>query len=624
MSLRIAKHFLDEIAEFQHIVNAVVYVYKVTDHSLYLGWCRGYAPEEVVRLLKLLGRNPLPLNMEKIVRDNVNNNKYYKATMTLRNRHYCVQAENKEVLEMLLKNSSVRELVPIATSLQEVTTSSGKITYHFPINPGQSETMKRVCRQFSVTLIDEFDFVSVNSLPSVKIDMKATTRVRSYQEFAVSRLFWNDFRCHSGILVLPCGAGKTLIGINVVAALKKPCIIFCQSTLAVTQWKDQMVRWTTIPENCVSRFSSNHPMEWNPNADVIITTYGMFSATSNNRSGDSKQMMNSIKEREWGLMVLDEVHLVPAKIFRKVTNQILSHIKLGLTATMVREDDLISDLPHLVGPKLFELDIFPLRMNNYISKVQCVELHCPMTDTFARAYAGSKTLEEQRMLYSTNPNKTRVVWALIKQHIEKKHRIMVFCDNLFCLEFYTEIIKRPKIDGSTHQDERVRILRNFRESEQGDCVLFSQVGDQSIDLPEADVVIQVALMHGGRMQEGQRIGRIQRPQPGKLLSYFYSLVSDGTKEVDFSKKRRNFLQDHGYTIIREKNRTYEKYLMEDTAHVVGEATQQGIIAAVQNELNNREKDRTVGKSPENRSDLKRKRSNDSEKELKRKIKQSKR
>jgi len=201
---------------------------------------------------------------------------------------------------------------------------------------------------------------------------------------------------------------------------------------------------------------------------------------------------------------------------------------------------------------------------------------------------------------------------------------MVFCDNLFCLEFYTEILQRPKIDGATHQDERVRILRNFRESDEGDCVLFSQVGDQSIDLPEADVVIQVALMHGGRMQEGQRIGRIQRPQQGKITAYFYSLVSDGTKEVEFAKKRRNFLQDHGYAIAREKKRTYEKYLTEDTVHVVQESTQQGIIAEVQKVLQKRDRERLLGPEAKNNANSgKRKRTNDTQKQVRKKLRHKK-
>jgi len=256
-------------------------------------------------------------------------------------------------------------------------------------------------------------------------------------------------------------------------------------------------------------------------------------------------------------------------------------------------------------------------MHNYRATVDCIELHCPMTETFKRAYASAQNIEEERMLYSTNPNKTRVVWSLIKSHIEQKHRIMVFCDNLFCLNFYTGILKRPKIDGSTPHDERTSVLRNFRESVEGDCILFSQVGDQSIDLPEADVVIQVALMHGGRMQEGQRVGRIQRPQPGKLKAYFYSLISTGTKEVAFAKRRRNFLQDHGYTINREKN--YEKFLTDDSLNVVEEGTQQGIIAGVENELVEREHKRIYG-DPEKGSSGKRKRVTDSKKEIKKKLK----
>jgi len=361
-------------------------------------------------------------------------------------------------------------------------------------------------------------------------------------------------------------------------------------------------------------------MEWNPGAEILISTYGMFSAQKN-RSAEATTMMTRIKEREWGLMVLDEVHLVPAKIFRKVTNQIRSHIKLGLTATMVREDDLIQDLPCLVGPKLFELDIFTLRMHNFIAPVDCIELHCPMTDIFTRAYMAAKNVEEEKLLYSTNPNKTRVVFSLMQHHLEQKHRIMVFCDNLFCLDFYAEILKRPMITGSTHQDERVRILRNFKESQEGDCVLFSQVGDQSIDLPEAHVIIQVALMHGGRMQEGQRIGRIQRAQDNKEKAYFYSLVSDNTKEIVYASKRRHFLKDHGYVINRLKDSAYEKFLTDETLIVIREDTQNRIIEDIQLELNTRDQERMNGK--QERPKAPRKRANDSEKNAKRKLKKLK-
>jgi len=618
-ALRLAKEFLDDIAEFQKIVNALVYVYKITEHSLYLAWARGYSIEEILRLLNTFSRNPVPLQLQVFIRANVNS-KYYKAAMTLRNGSYCVQSDDRIVLEELLQKYTIGELVPKITEITETTTEVNgikNVSYHFPINGGASEKMKIACRNAGVSLIDEFDFANARTLSSININLKPSTKSRFYQEFAVSRLFWNGFKCHSGILVLPCGAGKTMIGIDVIAALKKPSIIFCQSILSVIQWREQLVRCTTIPESNISRFSSNHAKEWNPGADIVISTYNMFSG-ENKSSENTKMMMKKLKEREWGLVVLDEVHLVPADTFRTVTNQIRSHIKLGLTATMVREDDHIQDLSCLVGPKLYELDIFTLRMHKFIAPVDCTEVYCPMTDIFARAYDTAKSSEERKKLYSLNPNKIRVVVSLIHYHLSMKHKIMVFCDTLFCLDFYAEILKRPKMTGSTHQDDRVRILKTFRESEEGDCVLFSSVGDLSIDLPEAHVVIQVAIRHGGRMQEGQRIGRIQRPQEKKEKGYFYSLLSEKTKEADYAKNRRYFLRDQGYTINKIKDLEYQKHLTDETLHVVAENMQNRLVEVIQLEATTKEK-----KAMAQLTRVKRTRSQETEKGFKRNLKKLK-
>jgi len=234
-----------------------------------------------------------------------------------------------------------------------------------------------------------------------------------------------------------------------------------------------------------------------------------------------------------------------------------------------------------------------LRMNNYICPVECTEISCPMTHYFKGAYDRASP-EERRLLYSTNPNKTRIVASLIKYHLQNKRRVMVFCDNLFCLAWYTQMLRRPKIDGATPVDERVRILQNFRQAENGDCMLISQVGDQSIDLPEAEVVIQVALMHGGRMQEGQRIGRIQRAQKHKPVAYFYSLVSLDTEEVGFAGKRRHFLQDHGYPVTRIKGDGWEKLLTEETAEIISPDIQLGLLEALRAELQKKELKRTKG------------------------------
>jgi len=199
--------------------------------------------------------------------------------------------------------------------------------------------------------------------------------------------------------------------------------------------------------------------------------------------------------------------------------------------------------------------------------------------------------EKRRLIYTTNPNKIRIVKALIRYHIANNHKILVFCDNLFGLNFYYTWLNRPKIDGNTETLTRQNILESFRKRKGGDCILLSTVGDQSIDLPEADVVIQLALIHGSRMQEGQRIGRIQRPQQNKPKAYFYSLVSNDTEEVAYAEKRRQFLYDHGYTITIKSD--WEEYVSNvPTIEVV---KQEQLVEEIENELVRRQNKKTEGK-----------------------------
>lgn len=260
----------------------------------------------------------------------------------------------------------------------------------------------------------------------------------------------------------------------------------------------------------------------------------------------------------------------------------------------MREDGLVSELPNLVGPVLFELDVPTLKAHGHIAPVVCTEIHCPLTPIFADAYRRASTLEEKRLLYICNPNKIRMIGKLVLDHLHQRHKVMVFCDNLFGLHLYRELLKFDEIYGATHTSERHRILSRFREGERGDCVLFSQVGDQSIDLPEAHVVIQVALMHGSRMQEGQRIGRVQRPMAGKPTAYFYSLVCDTTEEVKYAEKRRSFLLDHGYNVHVVDGDEWRAYVDAKTAQLDGAETQKRILSQLGHELKRRKTLREQG------------------------------
>jgi DNA excision repair protein ERCC-3 len=609
---QLAKELLDAVGDFETIVSIKAFKYVMTKHSLYVAYKKGYRAHQIIRLLRVLAQNPMPTNLLQLILREEEYINYYKAVMVLRDNKYYIQSTDKQVLLHLLSHPPIRALAIQPDQIYQLTLNGNELHYSFEVHEHQPEQIKKYCAQFGYPVVDEFDFAT-HTGETISIDLKRTTRVRDYQTISGFKLFWpimssragsladtadeaknssdvalvptGRLGCHSGVLVLPCGAGKTLVGITVTSALKKPTIIFCQSILSVNQWKEQYLRWTTLPsDKHVSRFTSDYSHEWNPRAPIIITTYGMFN-TSSRRSESALNMISKCKTREWGLLILDEVHLAPANNIRQVTNSIRCHVKLGLTATMVREDSLITDLPNLVGPKIFELDIFTLRMRGHIAYVQCLEMHVPLTPEFNQAYYSASGLEEKRLMYATNPNKTRVCHTLIKQHLEKNHKIMVFCDNLFGLEWYTHMLRKPKIDGDTPNEERQKILENFRTTKGGDCVLFSRVGDHSIDLPEADVVIQVALMDGSRMQEGQRIGRVQRPQERKLRAYFYSLITANTEEIDYAAKRRSFLTEHGYTV--DVTREYLKYITADTEHITSYKIQAELLDAIQNELTRR-------------------------------------
>eukprot|EP01128_Nolandella_sp_AFSM9_P006454 TRINITY_DN3323_c0_g1_i2.p1 TRINITY_DN3323_c0_g1~~TRINITY_DN3323_c0_g1_i2.p1 ORF type:complete len:563 (-),score=127.36 TRINITY_DN3323_c0_g1_i2:64-1752(-) len=520
----------------------------------------------------------------QLIETSVNGDYFYRATVVLKEKTYHVQSTSLDILKELTENPTAGLLFAHRNKILQTEVEGESTTYyHSAITKGKVEEMKKAAFAAGVPLVDEYDFVH-SPLPSISIDLKSTTKPRFYQKASVQKLFWNDFKCHSGNLVLPCGAGKTLAGIQVLATLKKPTIIFCNSILALNQWRGQLLKWTNINRSSVSRFASEFLNEWDPQASVVISTYAMFTSTEN-RGDSAMNMINHCTGRQWGLIVLDEVHLAPAKVFRQVTNGINAHVKLGLTATDVREDTLIEELPHLVGPKLYELDIFTLRMQNHIAPVHCTEIHCPLTDIFGHAFDNAPDARYKRLLYTLNPNKARIVGALIDKHLAQNHKIMIFCDDIFALKVYSTILKKTMVSGSTPTSERERIIGDFiRDAAKGECVLFSSVGDQSIDLPEAHVVIQIALMNGSRMQEGQRIGRVQRPMPGKDAAYFYSLITDDSAEAAFAARRHQFLVDHGYSVKMIEGDEWETIPLPASLSVVEKNVQNGFLREINREL----------------------------------------
>ncbi|KNC47281.1 uncharacterized protein AMSG_11780 [Thecamonas trahens ATCC 50062] len=420
--------------------------------------------------------------------------------------------------------------------------------------PNQVSKVRMRATKLDFPVLAEYDFRNDDANASLDVHLKPMTSIRPYQEKALRKMFGNG-RARSGIIVLPCGAGKTLVGITACTTIKKSCIVMCTSEVAVEQWKRQFQLWCQIDESCIMRFTKDSKDfdEVLATRDykrpiIVISTYTMI-GYAGKRANKSKKVMDYIRAREWGLLVLDEVQVAPADNFSRCCKDLQSHCKLGLTATLVREDDRIKDLNYLIGPKLYEANWLDLQDAGYIARVQCAEVWCQMTPAFYREYLRAEE-KRRKLLYVMNPNKFLATEFLIRYHERRGDKILVFSDNLFALEQYSELLQKPLICGATPAAERLQILYQFQHNPALNVVCISKVGDNSIDLPGASVVIQVAAHYGSRRQEAQRLGRILRAKvntDGGFNAFFYSVVSKDTQEMAYSSKRQQFLVNQGYS-----------------------------------------------------------------------------
>ncbi|XP_041847599.1 general transcription and DNA repair factor IIH helicase subunit XPB isoform X2 [Melanotaenia boesemani] len=420
-------------------------------------------------------------------------------------------------------------------------------TVSFEIRQEMIEELQKRCIQLEYPLLAEYDFRNDTVNPDINIDLKPTAVLRPYQEKSLRKMFGNG-RARSGVIVLPCGAGKSLVGVTAACTVRKRCLVLGNSSVSVEQWKAQFKMWSTIDDSQICRFTSD-AKDKPIGCSIAISTYSMLGHTTK-RSWEAERVMEWMRSQEWGLMILDEVHTIPAKMFRRVLTIVQAHCKLGLTATLVREDDKIVDLNFLIGPKLYEANWMELQNNGYIAKVQCAEVWCPMSPEFYREYVAIKT-KKRILLYTMNPNKFRACQFLIRFHERRNDKIIVFADNVFALKEYAIRLNKPFIYGPTSQGERMQILQNFKHNPKINTIFISKVGDTSFDLPEANVLIQISSHGGSRRQEAQRLGRVLRAKKGMVAeeynAYFYSLVSQDTQEMAYSTKRQRFLVDQGYS-----------------------------------------------------------------------------
>jgi DNA excision repair protein ERCC-3 len=354
--------------------------------------------------------------------------------------------------------------------------------------------------------------------------------IRPYQELAAEG-FWHG---GSGVVVLPCGAGKTIVGAAAMAHAKATTLILVTNTIAARQWREELLKRTTLNEDEIGEYSGAKK-EIRP---VTIATYQVMTKKKNGVYAH----LDLFDSYDWGLIIYDEVHLLPAPIFR-FTADIQSRRRLGLTATLVREDGMEGEVFSLIGPKRFDVPWKEIEAQGYIAPAECIEVRVNLTEAERLEYATAEPEERYRRCATTR-TKRDVVEELVGLHAGEQ--ILVIGQYIDQLDDLSETLGVPVIKGETPIKEREQLFAAFRTGEIT-CLVVSKVANFSIDLPEATIAIQVSGAFGSRQEEAQRLGRIVRPKADGRGAKFYSVVSRDTIDQDFAQNRQRFLAEQGYS-----------------------------------------------------------------------------
>ena len=355
-------------------------------------------------------------------------------------------------------------------------------------------------------------------------------KLREYQKLAAEG-FWHG---GSGVVVLPCGAGKTLVGAAAMAHAQATTLILVTNTVAARQWRDELIKRTSLNEDEIGEYSGAKK-EIRP---VTIATYQVMTT----RKKGLYAHLDLFDSHDWGLIIYDEVHLLPAPIFR-FTADIQSRRRLGLTATLVREDGMEGEVFSLIGPKRFDVPWKEIEAQGYIAPADCVEVRVTLTDHERLTYATAEQEDKYRTC-ATTATKKNVVIALAKQH--EDDQVLIIGQYISQIDEIAAELAVPIIKGDTPVKEREELYGKFRSGEIK-CLVVSKVANFSIDLPEASIAIQVSGTFGSRQEEAQRLGRILRPKSDGRSARFYSLVARDTIDQDFAQNRQRFLAEQGYS-----------------------------------------------------------------------------
>jgi len=505
------------IAPFAELERAPehIHTYRLTPLGLWNARAAGHDAEQVIDTLLRYSRYPVPHALLVDVAETMA--RYGRLQLANHPVHGLVlQALDAAVLEEVLRSRKVAPL--LGARLDETTVI---------VHPSERGHLKQALVKLGWPAEDVAGYVDGERHA---IGLAADDwQPRPYQNEAAEG-FWHG---GSGVVVLPCGSGKTIVGALAMALAQATTLILVTNTVAARQWRDELLRRTTLTADEIGEYSGARK-EIRP---VTIATYQVMTTK---RQGIYPHL-EVFDSRDWGLIIYDEVHLLPAPIFR-FTADIQSRRRLGLTATLVREDGRESDVFSLIGPKRYDAPWKDIENQGYIAPADCVEVRITLPDADRMTYAMAEP-EDRYRLAASAPEKIRIVEEIAARHSDD--RVLVIGQYLDQLAELGEHLQAPVITGQTPVRERERLFESFRTGETR-VLVVSKVANFSVDLPEAGVAIQVSGTFGSRQEEAQRLGRVLRPKGDGRAAHFYSIVTRDTVDADFAQHRQRFLAEQGY------------------------------------------------------------------------------
>ena len=492
-----------------------IHTYRLTPLGLWNARASGHDAEQVVDVLLKYSRYAVPHSLLVDIAETMS--RYGRLRLEAHPVHGLILVSNDPaVLKEVTRGKKVAPMLGLQLDDETIV-----------VHPGQRGFLKQALLKLGWPAEDFAGYVDGEHH---EIALKQDGwKIRKYQELAAEG-FWHG---GSGVVVLPCGAGKTIVGAAAMAHAKATTLILVTNTVAARQWREELLRRTDLNEDDIGEYSGAKK-EIRP---VTIATYQVMTT----RKQGVYAHLDLFDAIDWGLIIYDEVHLLPAPIFR-FTADIQSRRRLGLTATLVREDGMEGEVFSLIGPKRFDVPWKEIEAQGYIAPADCVEVRITLTDAERLNYATAEQ-EDRYRFCATSQTKKDVAIALAKQHANDQ--VLVIGQYLEQLDQLSEALGVPVIKGETPVKERERLFALFRTGEIK-CLVVSKVANFSIDLPEATIAIQVSGTFGSRQEEAQRLGRILRPKADGRSARFYSLVARDTIDQDFAQNRQRFLAEQGY------------------------------------------------------------------------------